>query len=131
MDGQLNSDCPCLDHRDVTFFFFDVLGPAAAPFGAGHAPWKPYPRVASTWVTHIAPRLGGPGAAYHSHPGLAGLGACAFAAATPTTMTKMPKPAIKARFMISSLWINNCGARERPREANVPAMPGKKTIQNE
>jgi len=46
-------------------------------------------------------------------------------------MTKMPKPAIKARFMISFLWINNCGARERPREANVPAMPGKKTIQNE
>src|SRR5262249_48965096 len=43
----------------------------------------------------------------------------------------MPRPAIKARFMISSLWINNCGARERPREANVPAMPGKKTIQNE
>jgi len=39
---------------------------------------------------------------------------------------KMPKPAIKARFMISSLWINNCGARKRPREANVPAMPGRK-----
>ncbi len=64
----------------------------------------------STWVTHIAPRLVGPGAAYHSHPGLAGLGACAFAASTPTIAAKMPRPAIKARFMISSLWINNCGA---------------------
>jgi len=42
MDGQLNSDCPCLDHRDVvTFFFFDFVGAAAAAFGAGHGPWKP------------------------------------------------------------------------------------------
>ena len=82
-------------------------------------------------MTHIAPRLVGPAAAYHSHPGLAGLGACAFAASTPTIVAKMPRPAIKARFMISSLWINNCRASKRPREANVPAMPGKKTIQTE
>src|SRR5262245_17846821 len=44
-------------------------------------------------------------------------------------MAKMPKPAIKARFMISSLW--KYGGRQRPREANVPGMPAKKSIQNE
>jgi hypothetical protein len=50
IDLRLNSDCPCMDHRDTTLCFragaaaradsARVLADAAA-FGAGHGFWKP------------------------------------------------------------------------------------------
>src|SRR5262249_14837925 len=53
-------------YRVATLFFL-LCGAAAAFFGAGHGAWKPYPRKGSVWVTHMLPRLLGPGAPCHSH----------------------------------------------------------------
>jgi len=56
-------------YREATRLFF--LGAAAAFLAPGHGPCQPYPRKGSVWVTHMLPRLLGPGAPCHSH------GACA------------------------------------------------------
>src|SRR5215469_2489986 len=70
--------------------------------------------MGSTWVTHMLPRLFGPGAPYHSYgafpeapyrsPALRGYSfglilACALAADTPTIIARTLNPPIKACFI--------------------------------